>query len=273
MTATFHRYISAGILLIWGGVLTGFYFSGKIGSYLHPSFHLWTVLSGLTLLLMAVGMVMLPGTVNNAPQESVPQTPGPRSRLGKIFAALILIAPLLMATIVSPHQFGAALVANRGLATGIGDLPGYTPYVEPALPGEEGEPSTAQEASDFLPRTEEGLIKAQSVDLLYAAEEPTMRADFEDQDVELIGQYMPARANNAAGDRFDLVRMYVMCCAADARPVGVTIQTAQPQNLAEMSWVQVKGRATFPLVAGRRVPVIIASSVTPTEAPPESFVY
>lgn len=272
MTSTFHRYLSAGILLVWGGVLTGFCFSGKIGNYLHPSFHLWAALSGVTMLLMALGMVRLPGAVGNDSQESCPQMPGPRSLFGKVFAALILIAPLLMATMVSRHEFGAALVVNRGLATNIGELPGYTPYVEPPLPGEEGEPSSAQ-ASDFLPRTEEGLIKAQSVDLLYAAEEPTMRVDFENQDVELIGQYMPARSNNASGDRFDLVRMYVMCCAADARPVGVTIQTAQPQNLAEMSWIQVKGRATFPLVAGRRVPVIIASSVTPTEPPPESFVY
>lgn len=271
MTSTFHRYLSAGILLLWGGVLTGFYFSGKIG-YLHPSFHLWTVLSGIIMLLMALAMVRPPGPVVNDSQESCPQTLGPRSLCGRIFVVLILIAPLLMTTMVSRHQFVAAPVVNRGLATDIREFPGYTDYAEPLLPGEEGEPSSSQ-VSDFLPRTEDGLIKAQSVDLLYAAEEPTLRVDFEDQNVELIGQYMPARSNNTTGDCFDLVRMYVMCCAADARPVGVTIQTAKPQNLAEMSWVLIKGRVTFPLVAGRRVPVIIASSVTSTKLPPESFVY
>ncbi len=47
-----------------------------------------------------------------------------------------------------------------------------------------------------MPRNEAGQIKAQTVDLLYAAEEPTMRQDFEGKEVELIGQFMPAKSNN-----------------------------------------------------------------------------
>ena len=69
---------------------------------------------------------------------------------------------------------------------------------------------------------EAGQIKAQTVDLIYAAEEPSMRADFEGKEVEVIGQFMPARENNAPkADRFNLVRMFIICCAADARPVAI----------------------------------------------------
>jgi putative membrane protein len=262
MSATLHRFLCAGVLLVWGGVLVIFCFSGKVGSYLHPSFHVWTEVSGIVLVLMAIGMVVLPGGAT-----------GVHSLSGVALRTLVLVVPLLLAALVSDHQFGVALVANRGLTTHIADLPGYTPYAEPPLPGEENAPSETQAAEDFLPRTEDGAIKAQSVDLLYAAQEPSMRKDFEDQEVELIGQFMPARSNNAAGDRFNLVRMFVMCCASDARPVAVTIQTQKPESLPEMSWIKVKGRATFPVEAGRRVPVVLASSVTPTEPPPESFIY
>ena len=93
--------------------------------------------------------------------------------------------------------------------------------------------SGAEGAGDgYLPRNEAGQIKAQTVDLLYAAEEPTMRADFENKDVEVIGQFMPARANNPEGDRFNLVRMFVICCAADARPVAISVQMDKVQPTA-----------------------------------------
>ena len=100
-----------------------------------------------------------------------------------------------------------------------------------------------------------------------------MRADFENKDVELIGQFMPARANNPGGDRFDLVRMFVICCAADARPVAISVQMDRVQPTAEMSWVKVIGKAVFPVESGRRVPLVLAESVTPCDPPEETFIY
>jgi uncharacterized membrane protein YcgQ (UPF0703/DUF1980 family) len=84
---------------------------------------------------------------------------------------------------------------------------------------------------------------------------------------------MPAKEKNASGNRFSLVRMFVMCCAADARPVAVSVETKVPMESAEMSWVKVQGKATFPLEGGRRIPVVVAESITPCDPPPESFIY
>ena len=39
-----------------------------------------------------------------------------------------------VAATVSPDQFGAVTVNNRGYIESINDLPSYQPYVEPALP-------------------------------------------------------------------------------------------------------------------------------------------
>jgi uncharacterized membrane protein YcgQ (UPF0703/DUF1980 family) len=111
------------------------------------------------------------------------------------------------------------------------------------------------------------------MDLLYAANEPGIRQDFENQEIEVIGQFFPARKNNPTGDRFSLVRMFVMCCAADARPVAITVRAPQPETFPDMSWVKVIGKATFPTEGGTTVPVIVADSVVPAEAPPETFVY
>ena len=277
MMATVQRYVWAGVLMVWGVVLSYFYFSGRVGSYLHPAFHIWTAASGIALVLMAAGMLFLPQAQDPCPAGECLHTPERKTLWGVAITALILIGPLLVTTVVSPSQFGAAVVMNRGMADSIADLPGYKPYTEPPLPTEDGSPPQAamqtEPAASYLPMNQAGQIKAQTVDLLYAAQEPTMREDFENKEVELIGQFMPAKSNNPKGDRFNLVRMFVMCCAADARPVAVTVQTSQAAKLPEMSWIKVTGKATFPVEAGRSVPVVVADSVTPTDAPPESFIY
>jgi uncharacterized membrane protein YcgQ (UPF0703/DUF1980 family) len=62
----------------------------------------------------------------------------------------------------------------------------------------------------------------------------------------MIGQFMPTRANNAEGDRFNLVRMFVICCAADTRPVAITVQTEKGLARSREELVKVIGRSPFP---------------------------
>jgi uncharacterized repeat protein (TIGR03943 family) len=277
MTVFVQRYLSAGVLTIWGVMLTYFFYSGRIASYLHPSFHVWTGISGVVLVVLAAGLLFLPTHDEESHCEGGCEHAHVHQTAGRtMLSTAILIIPLLIAAAVSPDQFGVATVSNRGYIERINDLPSYQPYVEPSLPvadDSQTAATTGDQPGSYLPTNEAGLIKAQTVDLLYAAEEPTMRADFENRAVELIGQFMPARGNNAQGDRFDLVRMFVICCAADARPVAITVQTDKSPSVAEMAWVRVTGKASFPLESGRRVPLVIADSVTPCDPPEESCIY
>jgi uncharacterized repeat protein (TIGR03943 family) len=294
MTPSADRFVIPGILAVWGVTLSYFCFSGRIDSYLHPSFHLGTALSGIVLVLLAIGMFFFGGDgCDCAADGTLLATPNGLHRFlpdeplidhthrhggltpGRLAGWIVLVVPLLVASAMSPSYFGATTVMNRGFVEAIDDLPGFTPYVEPPLPtldGSIGE-GDAVDLGSYLTRNDQGQIIAQTVDLLYAAAEPTMQKDFENKEIELVGQFMPARANNAAGDRFNLVRMFIMCCAADARPVAVTIQAAKPDDLPEMSWIKVTGKATFPVEGGRRIPVVVADSVTPTDPPAESFIY
>ena len=187
-------------------------------------------------------------------------------------SAAVLVLPILLAATISPDQFGAATVNNRGYIESINDLPSYQPYVEPALPGSEDSHPPPQGRRQLHCQNAAGQIKAQTIDLLYAAEEPTMRADFEGKEVEVIGQFMPAHESNTQKDRFNLVRMFIICCAADARPVAITVQTDELDGVAEMSWIRVTGTASFPIEGGRRV-LLVANSVTPCEPPEETFIY
>ena len=147
--------------------------------------------------------------------------------------------------------------------------------MDAGLPNADGSVAegTMMDPSLYLKKNADGYIMAEAVDLLYAAGEPTMREDFENKEVEVNGQFLPALTGNPNGDRFNLTRLFVMCCAADARPVAISVQSTPATDFPKMTWVKVRGKATFPVEGGRHMPVVVADSVTETDAPEESFLY
>jgi uncharacterized repeat protein (TIGR03943 family) len=275
MTGSLQRFFSAGVLTIWGIMLGYFVISGRLASYLHPSFHVWTAASAVVLVLLAAGLLFLPEQSHHDCESCCDHVHDQPRLLRSGMSAAVLVLPIVLAATISPDQFGAVTVSNRGYIASINDLPSYQPYVEPALPeSEDLQPSTGSEDDgSYISKNASGQIKAQTIDLLYAAEEPTMRSDFEGKEVEVIGQFMPAREDNTPKDRFNLVRMFIICCAADARPVAITVQTDQPHGVPEMSWIRVTGTASFPIENGRRVPLLVANSVAPCDPPEETFIY
>lgn len=260
--AGWQRFVNAGVLCVWGSVALAFFAGGRVSSYLHPAFHVWVLLSGIALVAMAAGVLFFPPS--HACADCCGVEAGDRSPWKVGISAAVLIIPLLVAAAISPSQFGAVAVANRGLATSIADLPAYGPA---AGAGDAADPGS------YLQKNASGQIVASVVDLLYAANEADMRADFDGKEVEIVGQFFPARDQNPNGDRFSLVRMYVMCCAADARPVAIPVQASSPESFPDMSWVRVTGKVTFPVEGGKRVPLIRANSVEESPQPEESFVY
>lgn len=266
--------------MIWGVVLLYFQFSGRIASYLHPAFHIYTAISGVILVLISIALLLsFPEKQDAAACEKGCEDHGAGPFGGGIVALVILVVPVLAATKISQSSFGLSTVLNRGIIGDIANLPGYspdfTPAYEPGLPQLDGTVTegTMMDPSLYLRRNETGQILAEAVDLLYAAADDYMRSDFENQEVEVIGQFLTPRTGNPDGDRFQLVRLFVMCCAADARPVAISVQAPPGTSFPEMTWVRLRGKATFPLEGGRRIPLVVASSVTETEPPRESFVY
>ncbi|MEO8204630.1 MAG: hypothetical protein ABI615_00515, partial [Chthoniobacterales bacterium] len=149
-------------------------------------------------------------------------------------------------------------------------------YLEPPLPGEDAsaQPQSPPEAADtYLKKNSKGQLVLQCIDLLYAADEPSMRKDFSGKEVEMIGQFMPAKVKNPTGKNFNLVRLYVMCCAADARPVSVAVEAPKNESFPDMSWVKVTGKVTFQRQVDRFVALVVADSITPCDAPEDKFLY
>jgi uncharacterized repeat protein (TIGR03943 family) len=162
---------------------------------------------------------------------------------------------------------------------------------EPPLPSNDYEQPIPAQSAPALPAVAvhkpdgSGRIKAEVVDLLFAAQESSTRKDFEGKNVELTGQLVANRSKTAAPTgSFKLLRLVMVCCAADAMPVAVKIETHLPaMEIREMQWLKVTGRVHFQArnkaesdgidYGDYPEPVVVADSIKKTEPPLEKYLY
>jgi uncharacterized repeat protein (TIGR03943 family) len=198
----------------------------------------------------------------------------------------VLLLPVLLSASVSPDSFGRVAMENRGIDTDGSTLRARKTTTAPGpvdmpLPSNDPAPATPATAgatpspTDYLQRTADGSIVVEVLDLLYAAQDNELRKDFENKRVELIGQLMPDKSATVSEgpQRFKAVRMFMTCCAADARPVATFVETAKMPDLPEMTWVRITGTSTFPLENGRRTAILKADKIDKANPPDESMLY
>ena len=265
--------LAALTLGAWSALLLYFYFSGRLHAFLAPGFRPYVLWAGLALAVMALVLFFAGGELHACAEDSC----GHAIRPGKQWTCFVLMMPVLLAVIAGDaDSFSAQMVANRGEVTHIGEL-GARPRQPPArrsavstlfpLPVRDGEPPPLPEPGDvspqdWLPRTAEGHIKLEVLDLMFAAQDAMMRGDFEGKTVSLTGQSLPAKSRSAHGGRFKCVRLLMACCAADARPISVLIESDPLPGFPDMTWVEIVGEATFPIEGGKRIPVLRAQNHT-----------
>lgn len=278
------RLLTLVTLLLWGATLLYFCLSGRIASYLHPQFHEYVTAAGLGLLALAALWWWATQETDAVCQDCgyVPATDEPRSRLtaGAAIAFVVLLLPMTVAAFISPGQFGEAMVMNRGMVTDITQLPSAqrtpaswqdAPAWDENVAREDGSwPENQEEGVEYFTRTPDGAIQVETLDLLFAAQEPALREEFENQRVLIVGQYIPPRGEKKGG--FDLVRMFVVCCAADARPLGIKV-VGEPVEVPRMGWVRITGVARFEDKGGTMEPSLELEKIEQVEAPNESFLY
>jgi uncharacterized repeat protein (TIGR03943 family) len=301
MNTIFNRWLPCITLAAWSAVLLIFHFNGKVTNLLAPSFRLYVPIAGILLGVMALAFLFFRADASCCSSAECGHS---LSRLasGKILTFLILLVPLTVAATFSPTSFGRTAIENRGTTEDFASLgikkprtlgPAEMPLptkdstppapatpapavVTPAAPNQPSQPDaqpSAPSVTDYLVRTPDGNIVAEVLDLLYAAQDNVLRKDFEGKRVQLIGQLMPDKTSAAQGARFKAVRMFMYCCAADARPVATLVEADKMPELPEMTWIKIIGTPTFPVENGRRVSVLKAEKVEKTDPPEEATLY
>ncbi len=301
MTALFTRWIPSLTLAVWSAVLLGTYFTGRVAAFLHPSFRPGVMLAGFALALIALLIASKP-----VPPECCADAtcthPLSRSKSGRWLSFVILVLPVSVAAWLSPEHFSKQAFEQRGEVTDASGLGQRQKPSNPAparkeapadsvstlaarsLPAPASAPvaattpdaaaPAAEAIPEYLQKTAEGFVIVEVLDMLYAVQDSQLRKDFEGRTVELTAQMMPQKAaQGGAENRFKAVRMFMTCCAADARPVATFVEASPLPDLPEMTWVRIVGKATFPVENGKRTAVIQASSVQQTKPPEEAMLF
>jgi uncharacterized repeat protein (TIGR03943 family) len=286
MNSAFRRWLPCATLATWSIILLTFCASGKMRGFLTPEFRIGAVAAGIVMGAMALVFLLFPADANCCSAAECGHTFSSRAT-GKVITFLILLLPITTAAMFTPSGFSGNVVKNRVAITDASQLNSAprsvsVKPVEMPLPTKDGTPDAQAAAAqnsqppapqDYLQRTPDGRIIAEVLDLLYAAQDNALRKDFEGKPVELVGQLMPDASNNANGKRFKAVRMFMTCCAADARPVAALVESESKPGLPEMTWIKITGTATFPVENGRRIAVLKADRVEKCNPPEETMLY
>ena len=263
MTRFLARWLPTATLLCWGELLIYFYFSGRLAAFLHPSFRLCVPIAGGTLLFLG-GLSFITGkSQEHCHDGCCGGSPVGQITIGRFLTFLVLLVPASVAAFSSHDSFGSTAIKNRGVVTNASNLVRQTQD-----PGKPKQPAPAPAA-----KTSAAPLEVQVTELLYAAQDTSLRPALEGKTIQVIGQIMPESSNNANGRRFKVVRMFMVCCAADARPIAVIAEADKVPEIPEMSWIKVTGQISFPYEGGQPLAVLKANQVTPTEPPSETMLF
>ena len=201
-------------------------------------------------------------------------------------------------TTVSPQGAGVT-DENPGAPVGVDVAAADTPPTandegtEGQVGGTAGEPAGATDADDdgwgeftiedlkrMVPQSSEGNFLLEVPQLFYTANDTELQRVLEGLPIETIAQVMPISKDtqemnpDAATRRLRLFRMFVECCAADMRPLPVTIEFKDGiPTYEEMGWVKVVGKVRYEHVDGVTAPIVDVISIEPTAEPMDMMVY
>lgn len=188
-----------------------------------------------------------------------PATGGPTD-LRRISYAVVVLIPIALALAVQPQQFSTAGVRKRTAAVTARDRP-----LEQAMAWILGTRSSAARASSRAP-----------VATLPA--EPTVRdllaiVEQGDQD-SLAGRFLTLVGQcSSAGDdrRFDLYRLLVTCCVADAQAISIEVVSPTALRVDDGQWVRVGGVIRFDGSGGPTQPILHAAKIEKIPLPARPY--
>jgi uncharacterized repeat protein (TIGR03943 family) len=304
------KFLNGITLLGLGGVLISFCLKGRIDQYLHPQFRPWVLIGGIAFCIAGTVYLMAKKSMDCCVDgECVHTNRQSPWRAATAFGVIVL--PLATGTYLSKDGYDKQVVLNRGFVQDVSKLPTRNPIgsttlpqtippgalgadqderasAEPPLPQDQGSsgapPKDLARANDpaqtggnpddgseqYLPRAADGNVMLEVTDLLYGESEESLRKEFAGKTIEVVGQFLPGAKPN----EFKIVRMLIVCCAADARPIAVPVQVEDPVSIADMSWVKVIGTAEFVENGGPKAKVTFkAVKIEPTDPPQDAMLY
>ena len=252
MTDRLARQISffapAAVMSAWATVMLHTIATGHINRLLSPMFRNYVLVAALALLVLSALYVLLyQPTVETAPSLA------PTGRLRQFGRWLVLLIPVVAASILSPSALSSTTANIRGGLNG-------------ALPMPSWDAASQKSAQDALAADPNQPVPVEVTDLITLSHSPDQVKAFEGRKVRTVGLFVAQ-----SGSAPKLVRWIMWCCAADALPASVELGGNVTGHWKDTDWLEVVGTAHFPSTLGHIVPRIDVDTITPTQEPDEPY--
>lgn len=243
------------ILATWSIFLLWTYFSGRVRMYIKIDYTFLTLIGGFLLLPMAFvqikNLIAKEGHKAKAKDKTKCCHHDHNSfslKDGVIYTIFLL--PIVLGLIVTPQGLDSFAASKRGV-----DL--ESPISK----------STAMETPQRKKTSSYNELNL--LDLLTTAENDEKK--IMGKAISTIG--FVYKDENMSDDSFALLRFVITCCAADAQPIGVMVESENISYLENDQWVRVNGIVQIKEKEGERVLTIIADDVDSIPKPKEQYLY
>ncbi len=233
---------------------------------------------------------------------------------GVAFSLLILLLPLLVATGYSKDKFSSDYLAKwgkierqmmqmriaRDQSSEPADLPAVgatdNPYTSegiaasgantadtPPEPKKDAAETGAAEAwgtftiedlKKMVPQNDKGEFLLDVPQIFYTAGDKELMEVMEGIPVETTAQLMEETLNNPNKTRLKAFRLFIECCAADARPLSIPVDFGKaPPQYTEMGWYKLYGKLHYANENGETIPLLQIEKIESTSEPTDGLLF
>jgi uncharacterized repeat protein (TIGR03943 family) len=238
----------AAVMSAWATVMLHTIATGHINRLLSPMFRNYVLTAALLLFVLSVLYVLL-----YQPDSETAPALAPTGRLRQFGRWLVLLVPVIAASILSPSALSSTTLNNRSSTAGVTPMPTWNA-------------ASQQKGKEVLDADPNQPVPVEVTDLITLSRSPDQIKAFEGRKVRTVGLLV-----NQPGNAPKLVRWIMWCCAADAQPASVELGGTISGNWKDTQYLEVVGAARFPSTLGHVVPRIDVESVKPTREPDEPY--
>ena len=241
-------FAPAAVMSAWATVMLHTIATGHINRLLSPMFRNYVLTAALLLLVLSALYVLL-----YQPDSQTAPAMAPAGRLRQLGRWLVLLVPVIAASVLSPSALSGTTLTNRSSTAGAAPMPSWNT-------------ASQEKTKEVLDADPNQPVPVEVTDLITLSRSPEQIKAFDGRKVRTVGFLV-----NQPGSPPKLVRWIMWCCAADAVPASVELGGDTSGDWKESQWLEVIGTAQFPSTLGHVVPRIEVDTIKPTQEPDEPY--
>ena len=297
------------LLVVWGFVLVGMVATGRVVHYLDTPFRIQGLIAGLALIVLAlfcfatrkisIGDCGCEHDHHHDHEHAHSHKHGHDHHHdhhhhetkdesddghghdllfdGGVVAFLVLLFPIVTAVVRSPDKYSISWMQKREKLISVvsaGSVPEGVSKLADASSENPEMKVTLEDVDAMVGKNDAGEYQLSVLELFYVGNDDAFSKVLKGVRVETTGQVVKERLNNPQGNRLRVFRLFVQCCAADARPMSVPVRFAnRAPDIKEMSWYQIHGEVDFEEVNGQRIAIIRADQLDQVAEPDQQLAY